>query len=253
MNTGLLDVLHDAGDLDLMAVGDGVDIDLDGVLQIAVDQDRAGARHDHRAADIAVEPGMVVDDLHRPAAQHIGRADHHRVADALGDRLGLLGGIGGAVIRLAQPEPVQELLEALTVLGQVDRIGRGAEDRDVGRLERLGEVQWGLPAELDDDPEQVAAPGLDADDLDHVLGGQRLEIEPVGGVVIGRHGLRVAVDHDRLDTGLAQRVGGMDAAIIELDPLADAVRASPPRMTTLSPRSLGSASHSGGLQRRRPL
>ena len=134
MDAGLLDVLHDAGDIDRVAVGDGVDIDLDRVLQIAVDQHRAGAGHAHRVADVALQPGGVVDDLHRPAAQHVRRADHHRIADALRDRLGLGGGIGGAVVGLAQAEPVQQLLEALAVLGEVDRVGRGAEDRDVGAL-----------------------------------------------------------------------------------------------------------------------
>src|SRR3546814_2063881 len=53
-----------------------------------------------------------------------------------------------------------------------------------------------------------------SDLLDHVLGGQRLEIQPVRGVVVGRHGLRVAVDHDGLEAGLRERVGGMHAAIV---------------------------------------
>ncbi len=46
MDPGFLDMLHDSGDINLGAVGDGIDIDLDRVLQIAVDQDRAGARDD---------------------------------------------------------------------------------------------------------------------------------------------------------------------------------------------------------------
>ena len=53
--------------------------------------------------------------------------------------------------------------------------------------------------------------------------GQRLEIEPVGGVVIGRDGFRIAVDHDGLIALRRQREGGMAAAIVELDALADAV------------------------------
>ena len=56
--------------------------------------------------------------------------------------------------------------------------------------------------------------------------GQRLEVEAVGGVVVGRHRLRVAVDHDGLVAGLAQRETGVAAAIVELDALADAVRAA---------------------------
>ena len=45
MDPGLLDVLHDAGDEHvLVLVGQRIDIDLDGVTQVAVDQHRVGAR-----------------------------------------------------------------------------------------------------------------------------------------------------------------------------------------------------------------
>src|SRR5207247_4283330 len=53
---------------------------------------------------------------------------------------------------------------------------------------------------------------------------ERLEVEAVRGVVVGRHRLRIAVDHDRLEADLAQRERRMDAAGVELDSLADAVR-----------------------------
>jgi hypothetical protein len=59
--------------------------------------------------------------------------------------------------------------EALAVLGQVDRVGRGAEDRDAGFLQRRGELQRRLAAELDDDADQLAPRLLDVEDLEHVL------------------------------------------------------------------------------------
>ncbi len=65
---------------------------------------------------------------------------------------------------------------------------------------------------------------LGVDDLQHIFRRERFEIEPVGGVVIGRHRLRIAVDHDGLVAGLLEREGGVTAAVIELDALADAVR-----------------------------
>ena len=52
----------------------------------------------------------------------------------------------------------------------------------------------------------------------------RLEVEAVGGVAVGGHRLRVAVDHDGLVAGGAGRHDAVDAAVIELDALADAVR-----------------------------
>ena len=58
MDAGLLDVLHDAGDERVLAVGEAVDVDLDGVGQIAVDQQRALVGNDElrRPVEIAGEP-----------------------------------------------------------------------------------------------------------------------------------------------------------------------------------------------------
>ena len=90
-------------------------------------------------------------------------------------------------------------------------------------FERAGELQRRLAAELHDDALERAVRLLGVDDLQHVFGGERLEIEAVGGVVVGRHGFRVAVDHDRFIARVMQREAGMAAAIVELDALADAV------------------------------
>ena len=128
--------------------------------------------------------------------------------------------------RLAEAEAVEERLEALAVLGEVDGVGRGAEDRDAGVVQGVGELQRGLAAELDDDAVQRAVLLLDAEDLEDVLEGERLEVEAVGGVVVGGDGLGVAVDHDGLEAGLGQREGGVAAAVVELDALADAVGAA---------------------------
>src|SRR5690606_2288687 len=47
--------------------------------------------------------------------------------------------------------------------------------------------------------------------------------EAVGGVVVGRDGLGVAVDHDRLDADVGEGEGRVTAAVVELDALTDAV------------------------------
>src|SRR5262249_23285076 len=57
-----------------------------------------------------------------------------------------------------------------------------------------------------------------------VLERQRLEVELVRGVVIGRYGLRVAVDHDGLEPVRAKGERRVHAAVVELDSLPDAVR-----------------------------
>lgn len=82
------------------------------------------------------------------------------------------------------------------------------------------QLQRGLPAQRD----HHALGLLDIDDVHNVLEGQRLEIQLVGGIVVGRHGLGIAVNHDRLVPGVAKRIAGMHAAVIELDALPDTVR-----------------------------
>ena len=71
---------------------------------------------------------------------------------------------------------------------------------------------------------------------------ERLEVQAVAGVVIGRDGLRIAVDHDRFDAEFLQRERRVAAAVIELDSLADAVGAAAQDHDFLARRS-ASASH----------
>ena len=62
--------------------------------------------------------------------------------------------------------------------------------------------------------------------MNHILSGQGFEIEFVGGVVVGRNGFWVGVDHDRLIAVFSEGEAGMDAAIVELDSLSDPVWAT---------------------------
>ena len=55
-----------------------------------------------------------------------------------------------------QPGLVEHPPERAAVLGEVDRLGRGAEDRHAGVGERLRELQRGLAAELHDDARDAA-------------------------------------------------------------------------------------------------
>ena len=117
---------------------------------------------------------------------------------------------------------VQQLAEALAILGQIDILRIGADDGHARGLQRQRQRQRSLPAELHDH-----AVGLfGVADVQHFFERQRLEVQTVAGVVIGRDGLRIAVDHDRLDAELLQRERRVAAAVIELDSLADAIGAA---------------------------
>ena len=104
MDASLLDMLHHPADEDVGPVGDGVDIDLDRVAEISVEQHRALARHHHGLGDVAGELRIVVHDLHRPAAEHVRRADDEREAERAGDGDGLRRRAGDAAFRLAQAQ-----------------------------------------------------------------------------------------------------------------------------------------------------
>src|SRR6201999_1459602 len=55
---------------------------------------------------------------------------------------------------------------------------------------------------------------------------QRLEEEAVAGGVVGGDRLGGAGEHGRLEAGAREREGGVHAAVVELDALADAIRAT---------------------------
>ena len=224
MDAGLLDVLHDAADHHagggVAAVGNAIDIDLDRVVKEAVQQYRRLLTDLDRFTHVALEILVAVHDLHRTTAQHIARAHHQRIADLVRQGQCLLLGTRGPVRRLLQTEFVQQLLEALAVFGHVDAVGRGADDRYARTLQVERQLQRRLPAVLHDHTNRFFL----GDDLEHVFQCHRLEVEPIRGVVVGRYGFRVAVDHDGLVSILAHRQCRMHAAVVELDALADTVR-----------------------------
>ena len=82
------------------------------------------------------------------------------------------------------------------------------------------EVQRRLPAELRD-----GAPAFFAFvNVQHVFQRERLEKKFVARVVIGGNGFRIRVHHHGFKAVLLERERGVDAAVIKLDALADAVR-----------------------------
>ena len=191
-----------------------------------------------------------MNDRHGAAAENIGRAHDKRQAEFGRHQTGLFDRIGDAVLRLLEAELVEQALEAVAVFGEVDRIDRRAEDRNARLLQGVGELQRRLAAELHDHALERSIRLFRRQNLEHVLARQRLEIETVGRVVIRRHRLRIAIDHDGLVALLAQREAGVTAAIVEFDALPDAVRPTTENDDFLFVRRRRLA---GGLARERPL
>ena len=259
VDAGVLDVLHHAADHAARAVGDRVHVRLERILEEAVDQHRMLGRHPRRAAEVAPQRGVVVDDLHRAPAEHVGRPHQDRISDAGRHGHRLLHRERHAARRLRHAQLAGDRLEPAAVLRQVDRLGRRAEDPHALALEPPRQPERRLPAELHHHAERL----LDVHDLEHVLERERLEVEGVRDVEVGGDRLGVRVDHHRPVAQLAERHRRAHAAVVELDALPDPVgpaaedhdgpltaRAAPrsPRRTT----SRGRAWRTGTRRRRCP-
>ena len=219
MHACLLDVLHDAANQHPLAVADRVHVHFDRVVQEAVQQHRRVVGDRDGGLEVALEVDLVVDDLHCAAAQHIRRTHHQRIAEAGRFLDRLLQRSDGGVSRLLQVQAIDRLLEALAVFGAVNRVRAGADNRHARRFQRARQLQRRLAAVLHDHAFRL----LNAHDLQHVFQRDRLEVETVRGVVVGRDRFRVTVHHDGFETIFAQRQRRVHAAVVELDALPDAV------------------------------
>jgi hypothetical protein len=208
VHSGLFHVLHDPADDHLAGVvTQRVDVDLGGVLEEAVDQhgtlggEATFSPEGAEAGQFLHGPSqalVVVDDLHGPAAEHVGGPHQHRVAHALADGERSVDVGRGAPAGWGISRRAHRAFHCSRSSARSIEVGLVPATRP-GRC-RPGELERGLTPERDDDPDRL----LGLDDVLDVLVGERLEVEAVAGVVVGRHRLGVAVDHDRLVAGVAQ-------------------------------------------------
>ncbi len=217
VDAGALDVLHDAGDQHVRAVGDDVHLQLlahqvlvhqDGVLDLAGEDDL------HVPADLLV----VVGDDHVLAADDVGRPQQHGIAQLVGRCQGLVHAQHASSGGPLDGEPLQQRVEPLPVLRHVDGLGGGAQDGDAVAVQELRQLDGRLAAEGHHHANRL----LHCDDVHDVLRVQGLEVQPVGGVVVGGDRLRVVVDDDHVVAQLLQRPDAVDGGVVELDALADA-------------------------------
>ena len=225
VDAGQLDVLEQARDEHERPVRDGVDVDFD-ALEVPVDADGAIRVHVRRRRELPGEVRRRVAEVDGEPADDERRPDDDRVADALGQGQGLVDAVGHPALGLRDAEAVQERREPRPLLGLVDRLEVRAEQPDPAGGKRSGQVERRLPAVRHDSRQQVGLVGaLRVDDAADALRVERLEVQPRGGIEVGRDRLRVRVDHHGPPAGAAEGVGGLDGAVVEFDALADPDRA----------------------------
>ncbi len=115
-------MLEDARNQDVVAIEDGVDLDFESA-QILVDQQRRVVEDRRRGFGVFGELRLVMDDLHRAAAEHERRPHQHRKAELARDGARLAEAARGLALRPRDAETRERGVELLAVLGHVERSG----------------------------------------------------------------------------------------------------------------------------------
>ena len=217
-----LHVLHDAGDVHVFPIAHRVHFQFF-AADVAIDQHGLILADQHGRLQIVPQRELVIHDLHGAAAQHIGRAHQHRIADARGGGDAILDLRHRTTLRLGDIQAAHGLFEAVAVLRALDGLHVRADDGHAQLRKPARQIDGGLPAQRHDDP--IGA--LHIDDVHHVFHGERLEIELIADRVIRGNGFGVVVDDDGLVPRLADGPDGVHSGIIEFHalPNADGARA----------------------------
>ena len=124
VDAGLLDVLHHPAQVELGAVVERVDVDLDRVVEEPVDQHRVGRGDLGGPLDVGGQGALVVDDLHAPPAEHVATGGPAPGSRSRRRSPGPRRRTGHAVLGRRQAGLGQHLAERAPFLGQVDGLRR---------------------------------------------------------------------------------------------------------------------------------
>ncbi len=152
-----------------------------------------------------------------------GADDERKGSNFLGDFSRLLHRAGDTGAWHVEPDFLHGLFEKVAVLAFVDGCGVGTDHADSVLLERPGfkqrhgGVERGLPAE---GRKQSVGPFPDDDLLDD-LGGDRLDVGPVGELRIGHDGRWVRIHQNDLVTLFFKSLARLYPRVVEFASLAD--------------------------------
>ena len=220
MDAGLFDVLHDPADDHVGPVGQRIHVHFGGFFQELIDQHGSRRTHQRRLRHIFLHGVDVVRDHHRTPAQHVTGTHQHRHTNLARHARRFFRNQRGGIARLRDSQLFQQPPEPAPIFRKIDRFRRRANNRHAVALQFQRQIQRRLPAKLHDHALRLLA----LHDRQHVFQRQRLEVQPVRRVVVGRHRLRIAIHHDRFVAVFAQRKRRVAAAIVELNSLRDAIR-----------------------------
>ena len=180
MNARALNMLHDTGDKDILAVTDGVNLDF-GALEIFIDKDRIFNVLSEDDSHVFLDVSLVKRDDHVLAAENVGRTEQNRIADFVGYAESFLGCHYGYAARTLDMVLFKKLVKTLSVLSHVDCVVGGSQNVDSAFAEEFCKLDSCLTAERHYHAEGI----LGFDDSHNVLGGEGFKVKSVGGVKVG--------------------------------------------------------------------
>ena len=219
-----VEVLHAAHGNDVAgAVAHGFKLNFFPALDIPLHQNLGDGGHVQAGAGNDTELLFAVGHAAAGAAKGKGRADDHRVADAVSHRQSILQRFGNVRGDGGLADGGHGVLKELAILGLVDGLGVGAQEAHAVSL------QEALLAQLhgDGEPHLAAEPGEHAvglllfDDALDGLGREGLQVDLVGQGAVGHDGGGVGVDQHHVQSGVLQDTAGLGAGIVKLGGLAD--------------------------------
>ena len=219
MNARHFNVLQNAAHVNGLSIAQAVQVKLNGIFQEAVKIHRVIRGNLRCLCHVGAQLIGIVDNAHAASAQHETGAHQKREAQALRHFAGLFERACHASCGVRYFQLIQNVAEQIAVFGQVNGGRTGANNGHAGVFQRLCKLERRLSAQRDN--HAIGVFGFH--NVHYIFVRKRLEIQLVGSVVIGGHGLGVTVDHDGLKAFRRKRVGGMHAAVIEFDALANAV------------------------------
>ena len=219
MNACKLDVLRDCVLDNLTVLSHSIELDLLSVLQELRNHYGILLRYFGSGCEELLELLLVVAHVHRCTRKHVRRTYQNGITNFVDELVDILH-IGQLLPGgLVDAQLVEHTRELVAVLGAVDRQGRGAQHGDILMIELHCQVVGDLTTHRHDH----AARCLEVENVHYALERQLVEVQTVAHIVVGRNGLGVVVDHNRLVSQLASGLDCIHRAPVELNRRTDAV------------------------------
>ena len=216
MDPGPLDMFHNTGDEDIRAVAYAVHFHFL-ADQVFINQNRMlldiPVNDCHKLNDITV----IYRNLHPLPAEDIGWTHKYRIPQFIGRLQRLFRCKYSCSRRARNLALLKDFIKPLSILGRIHIIGTCSKNRNAHLHNSLCQFNGRLAAELNNRPIRI----FQADDILHILRGQRFKIKFIGNIKIRTYGFRIVVDNNGFIARFRQCPYAVYGAVIKLYPLSD--------------------------------